>query len=192
MRLSPFIELTGEEKRALLTIARLSIEHGLLEQKPLPVAIATQPTALCEPRGVFVTLLHGVSLRGCIGSMEPDQAMAPAIADSAYGAAFQDPRFRAVSASELDTVRIEISILSHMIELHPADRADLLNSLQPGTDGLLISDGRHRATFLPSVWEQLPEPSQFLEHLLTKAGLAHDYWSDGLRLQRYTTLTFGE
>ena len=192
MPLSPCIELACTEQTALLEIARLSIANGILEQGPLAVNIARQPTALRQQRGVFVTLVQDGSLRGCIGSMEPELAIALAVADSAYSAAFRDPRFNPLGSAELDAVRIEVSVLSPMIDLYPADRADLLASLQPGTDGLLLSEGRHRATFLPTVWDQLPEPKQFLEHLLGKAGLAGDYWSDRLRVQRYTTLTFCE
>lgn len=192
MPLSPCIELTDAQQRELLAIARLAIETGLLEQRPLALDIASLPPALCEQRGVFVTLLLGGILRGCIGSMEPDQAIGPAVADAAYGAAFRDPRFNALSRAELDTLRIEISILSRMVDIQPVDRADLLASLQPGTDGLLIADGRYRATFLPKVWDQLPLPDQFLEHLFIKAGLAADHWSASLRVQRYSTLSFSE
>lgn len=192
MPLSSCIELMDAERAALLDIARLSIVNGLLEQRPLSLDITSQATALRELRGVFVTLLHNGSLRGCIGSMEADCAIALAVADAAYRAAFRDPRFKPVSQAELDAVQIEISILSQLVDTHAASRADLLSSLQPGKDGLLIWQGRHRATFLPTVWEQLPEPDQFLEHLFKKAGLASDYWSDQLRVQRYTTLTFGE
>ena len=87
---------------------------------------------------------------------------------------------------------IEISVLSALQEIQPADRESLLAQLRPGQDGLLLEDGRHRSTFLPKVWEQLPDPEQFLQQLLLKAGLPPDHWSDNLRFQHYSTLSFSE
>ncbi len=131
-------------------------------------------------------------MRGCIGSLEASQPLATAVADAAHGAAFRDPRFARLQAHELDDISIEISVLSAMEPLPVSNRAELLAALQPLHDGLLLQEGQLRATFLPQVWRQLPDPDDFFNHLLTKAGLPVGYWSPNLTFFRYQTLSFGE
>lgn len=186
------IELGQGERRQLPLIARQSIEQGLDVGKALQVNLDTLPPALHVPMGVFVTLTNTGSLKGCIGSMESTDPLAQAVADNAYAAAFMDHRFSPLQAAELDGTDIEISILSPMVPLQVTDRAHLLDTLRPGTDGLLLEDGHHRSTFLPAVWQQLPSAEEFLDHLLSKAGLATDHWSPTLRLYRYETLCLNE
>jgi len=141
---------------------------------------------------VFVTLKKSGALRGCIGTLEADDPLAIAVAKCAVGAALRDPRFPPLEVAELHGVRISISVLERPRPLAVMDREELLATLRPGQDGLLLESGRHRATFLPQVWEQLPEPEQFFAHLLKKAGLAADHWSDELRFQRYGSTNFSE
>lgn len=186
------IKLGQDEQRQLPLIARQSIQRGLDVGTALQVELDSLPPALLTPMGVFVTLTSGGSLKGCIGSMESTDPLAQAVADNAYAAAFRDHRFAPLQATELADTDIEISILSPMVPLRARDRAHLLDTLRPGTDGLLLEDGHHRSTFLPAVWQQLSSPESFFDHLLSKAGLATDHWSPSLRLYRYETLCLSE
>ena len=176
----------------MLGIARKSISGSRRAAHDAHAGQSALSPALAVPRAVFVTLTLEGALRGCIGSMTPEYALARAVAESAFSAAFHDPRFPPLERSEQPEVSIEISVLSDLQEIQPADRQSLLAQLRPGLDGLLLEEGRHRSTFLPQVWEQLPEPEQFLQQLLLKAGLPRDHWSDSLRFQYYSTLSFSE
>ena len=189
---SASIELHPEERDTLLEIARASIDLGLQTGNAMQPDAKQLCGALAEPRAVFVTVTRESRLRGCIGSMEADQALATSVAEAAYGAAFSDPRFPPLEQDELTSVRIGISVLSALEDLEVGNRQALLDQLSPGEDGLMITEGHRRATFLPAVWEQLPLPEQFLQHLMAKAGLPGDHWSPRLRVQRYTTLSFKE
>ncbi len=126
-------------------------------------------------------------MRGCIGTLEAFRPLAEDIAHNAYAAAFQDPRFPPVDASEVDGLDIHLSLLTPAEPMSFQSEQDLLVQLRPGVDGLILAEGGRRGTFLPSVWEQLPEPAQFLEHLKLKAGLPKTYWSDSIRVFRYET-----
>jgi AmmeMemoRadiSam system protein A len=148
--------------------------------------------ALQQQHAVFVTLTRSARLRGCIGTLEPVTPLAIAVADSAHGAAYRDPRFPPMRPDELERTTIEISVLTATRPLAAASREVLLERLRPGVDGLVLQDGRHRSTFLPKVWEQLPDPREFLAQLLAKAGLPADHWSPTLQLHRYGALTFGD
>lgn len=186
MALSASIELGEPAKHCLLTIAR----RAICGQAPLREMPAEEDLRQC--RGVFVTLKKHGALRGCIGQLEAEQPLPTMVTECAAGAAFRDPRFPALQANEVDLVRISISVLSPPQPMVVNDRADLLAQLAPGVDGLVIAEGRHRATFLPSVWEQLPGEVQFLEQLLKKAGLPPDYWSGTLTCSRYSSCNFTE
>ncbi len=192
MALSPCTELQPRDGDKLLDIARDSIGSGLRHGRALDVPAEALSGFLAAPRGVFVTLTRREALRGCIGSMESSEPLAQGVADSAFGAAFRDPRFPRLQAHEFEDTHIEISILSPMEPLAAASREKLLEALKPGVDGLLLEEGHHRSTFLPKVWEQLPDPALFLDHLLAKAGLPGDYWSSTLRFQRYTSTSIAE
>ena len=167
----------------LLALARQAIARrlGLAEPAAVPA-----PASSMEPSPTFVTLTREGRLRGCIGCLEPRQSLPEDIAANAQAAAFQDPRFPPLAPEEFPDIRIEISRLSPATPLHFKDEADAVAQLQPGRDGLILSLGGRSATFLPQVWEQLPEPRDFLSHLKRKAGLPGDYWSDQLQLARYT------
>jgi AmmeMemoRadiSam system protein A len=142
--------------------------------------------ALREPRAVFVTLTLDQVLRGCLGTFESGCALAINVAHYAYAAAFNDPRFSPIIAEELPLLQIHLSILSPLEDMAFASEEDLLRQIRPGQDGLLLEEGGHRGTFLPSVWEDLPEPGEFLRRLKMKAGLPPHYWSPHIRLRRYT------
>lgn len=181
------------EREQMLRLARESIRHGLDTGSPLKVSPDDYPKSLQEARACFVTLTRSGRLRGCIGHLEPVRPLVEDVVGNAFSAAFQDPRFPPLQRPELEEIQIEISVLSEPHPLDFADEADLVRKLRPGTDGLILQGPQgHRGTFLPSVWESLPEPGQFLEHLKQKAGLAGDYWDDGIRVWRYTTEAFSE
>lgn len=180
------------QRRHLLTLARQSIRHGLETGRAPSLDTSAEPPELLVRRAAFVTLELDGQLRGCIGHLEATQPLALDVSDNAFAAAFQDPRFPPVSARELDPLSIKISVLTPAMELSFADEATLLAGIEPGIDGLILADAGRRGTFLPSVWEQLPEPRDFLRRLKEKAGLPADHWSRNLRVWRYRTESFGE
>jgi len=179
-------ETDGTDTPAL-SIAAAAIAHGLAHGAPPPPR-DDYPGALRRPGASFVTLTREGELRGCIGSLEAHRALARDLALNAYAAAFLDPRFPPLRDAEITALSLEIAILNPL-EAFPCDsEAELLARLRPYVDGLVLEEGtRHRATFLPKVWEMLPEPAEFLRELRRKAGLAPGYWSESLRFARYTT-----
>ena len=181
------MSLNKEHQQRLLDLARRSIQHGLQTGRPLKVTLADFPAELTEHRATFVTLQKHHQLRGCIGMLEAVRPLAEDIAENAFLAAFQDPRFPPLADDEFGDLEIHLSILTPAIPVAFTSEQDLISQLQPGIDGLILEEGHRRGTFLPSVWEQLPEPGQFLRHLKQKAGLAPDYWSETIRIYRYRT-----
>ncbi len=184
-------ELAPQRRRHLLTLARQSIHHGLAAGRAPRLDTGAEPPELLVRRAAFVTLELDGRLRGCIGHLEATQPLVLDVSDNAFAAAFQDPRFPPVTAPELDLLSISISVLAPAKELSFADEAGLLASIAPGSDGLILADAGRRGTFLPSVWEQLPEPRDFLRRLKEKAGLPGDHWSPSLRVWCYRTESFG-
>ncbi len=181
---------SASDRQRLLEVARDSIEYGLHKRSAMPVNLSLFPKSLQQPRASFVTVLIDNRLRGCIGHLEATQAMVRDVADNAFAAAYQDPRFPPLTAEELPRIELHISLLSPAEPLPVTAEQELLDQLRPGVDGLILEDGYHRGTFLPSVWEQLPDPSLFIRHLKMKAGLPGDYWSDTIRFSRYTSESF--
>lgn len=180
---------TGTE---LLRLARASIQHGLVHGNPLPVDCDGLPEVLAQPGATFTTLRLDGNLRGCCGTLEAARPLATDVTDSAFRAAFRDARFDPVGTAELAGIRLEVALLSPLEPLAAGDEAELLDRLTPGIDGLVIVEGRRRATFLPKVWESLPQPRHFLAQLRLKCGLPEDYWSERLEFQRYRTTTYAE
>lgn len=172
----------------LLDVARTVIRAGCLGER-LTVRPEEYPEALRAQRACFVTLYVGGELRGCIGSLEAQRALVEDVADNAYAAAFGDPRFPALRLPDVARLEVSLSILSDFEPLVFGTEAELLAQLRVHVDGLVLEEGRHRGTFLPSVWEQLPQPREFLRQLKLKAGLAGDYWSSTLMVRRYTVET---
>jgi AmmeMemoRadiSam system protein A len=180
-----------QEHLSLLQVALSSIESGLRSGTPGAVNIQKHSRELREPRASFVTLKKNQSLRGCIGSLEAHRCLVEDVAFNAFAAAFRDPRFQKLGSEELDFVDIGISVLSPSETLIFDSEQSLLDMLRPGQDGLVLRDGNARGTFLPAVWESLPQPEEFLRQLKIKAGLPADYWSEMLEVWRYTTESFG-
>jgi hypothetical protein len=184
--------LSAADRATLLAVARRSIEHGLSDQSPLEVDPVDYPESLRPVRATFVTLEREGRLRGCIGTLEAREPLVRDVAEHAYAAAFEDPRFMPLRRDELAGLEIHLSILLPAEPLHFGSEDELLAQLRPGVDGLILKLGGRRATFLPSVWETLPDPYIFLAQLKQKAGLPLDFWSPELQAERYTTESFGE
>lgn len=180
-----------EQERILLQLAEASIRHGLEHGRALQPELSDFDPLLCEPGASFVTLLREGELRGCIGSLAALRPLVEDVAENAYAAAFSDPRFYPLQAAELRGLEVHISLLSEDEPIHFSSQNDLIKQLRPGIDGLILEEGFRRGTFLPSVWEQLPDAREFLQHLKLKAGLPINYWSETLRVSRYTTHSFG-
>jgi AmmeMemoRadiSam system protein B/AmmeMemoRadiSam system protein A len=185
--------ISDEDRRVLLDVTRKSLAHGVktgqapnLEYGP---GISQSLTAM---RASFVSLKIAGRLRGCIGTVVAHQALLPDVINNAYKAGFGDPRFGPLTAEELDQLDIEVSLLSFPRIMRFEDEADLVRQVRPDMDGLILQDQGRRGLFLPSVWEGIPKAEDFIRHLKRKAGFGVDHWSDGLRVFRYSTETFGE
>ncbi|CAK0738604.1 AmmeMemoRadiSam system protein A [Gammaproteobacteria bacterium] len=183
-------ELGPEPRRILLDLARTAIDFGLTHGRPLVVVVQEYPPLLREARATFVTLHIKERLRGCIGSLEPHRPLAADVAHNAYAAAFLDHRFTPITSRELGLLDIHISILSLPVPMTFRSESDLLAQIRPGVDGLVLEEQGRRGTFLPSVWESLSNPQDFLSHLKLKAGLPPNHWSQTVRVARYTTESF--
>ena len=178
--------LTPEERALLLQIAGEAIRWGLEAQRPMEVDPEEYSQALRAEGAVFVTLRRGGQLRGCVGSIEPRRSLVEDVARNAHAAAFLDPRFPGLRPEEMEDLELHVSILSPLDPLQVRGRDELIRRLRPGVDGLLLEDPPHRSTFLPQVWDSLPDPERFLSELLLKAGLPADHWSSTLTFHRYS------
>jgi len=182
--------LPADAGTVLTALARGAIARklGVADRAQMP----PRPDWLLEPGASFVTLTIGEALRGCIGSLTAWRALADDVESNAVSAAFRDPRFPPLSKGELADVAVEVSVLAPPEPIAFTYRDDLLRQLRPGVDGLILSGRGQRGTFLPQVWEQLPDPEDFLDHLLRKAGLPSSYWGRDVRVERYTVTAFHE
>jgi MEMO1 family protein len=172
----------------LLSIARGAIEEKLLEKTR---SILDFPW-LGQAGATFVTLTRDGRLRGCIGSLAPQRPLGVDIAENALGAAFRDPRFAALTPEEWPRCRVEVSLLSRPKPLRFADEADLLEQVVPGEDGLILEADGKRGTFLPQVWEGMPDKRVFLRELVKKAGLPPETRLGRCRISRYRVAKFHE
>lgn len=177
-------------RRTLLDTAAASIRAGLDRGTPLLPDVERHVQALRADGASFVTLRRGGELRGCIGTLEPRRPLVEDVADNAYAAAFRDPRFPPLEPGEIDGLDVHVSVIGPCEAIDCRNETDLLRELRPGIDGLVIEDAGRRATFLPSVWDGLPRPRDFLEQLRRKAGLPPGHWSPTFRAWRYTTESF--
>ena len=169
-------KLTAEEKDTLLELARGALEAGVRSQTLPPLDLDALSPRLQAEGASFITLTIDGNLRGCIGALEPYQSLAEDVREHAVAAALQDFRFPNVGPDELPQIAIEVSRLTPPTPLEYTTPEDLLSRLRPGIDGVVLRDGPRRATFLPQVWEKLPDPSDFLANLCYKMGAAPDQW----------------
>lgn len=182
--------LSQEQGQKLVRLARRTIEKKL-GQAPAQEELQSSEQTLDEDIfkvhcGNFVTLKMDTALRGCIGSLEGHVPLAQGVSENAINAAFKDPRFPPMTKEELQRVNIEVSILTEPKPFDYSDSEDLIAKLRPHVDGVIIRKGYATATFLPQVWEQLPNPKSFLNHLCLKAGLGADAW----RKEKLTVFTY--
>lgn len=186
-------DLTEAQGEYLLLEARKTIQDRLSGKKDIPQETKDLPTVFHEKRGTFVTLTTRGNLRGCIGHIIPQESLIDGIRENAINAAFRDPRFSPLTRDEWKNVQVEISILTEPKPLAYTGGKDLLNKLRPGVDGVIIKKGFHQSTFLPQVWEQLPDKKAFLNHLCLKAGLSGNAWETGdLEVSTYQVQAFEE
>ncbi len=185
--------LTEQEGNYLLTVARDTIDRRLVKDKDKGQEDRVISSKFSEKRGTFVTLTIGKALRGCIGHIVPQESLLEGIRVNSINAAFHDPRFRPLSRGEWDKVKIEISVLTDPVPLYFSGVDDLLAKLRPGIDGVIIKKGFHQATFLPQVWDQLPDKREFLTHLCLKAGMDGDAWKkEEIEVMTYQVQSFEE
>lgn len=186
-------ELTLDDRRLLLQIARDAVSRELQGERRRRLDLSEYSPRLRELGACFVTLTKKGDLRGCVGSIEAAQPLVLDVQDRSLAAAFGDPRFPPLSEQELAEVEIEISILTPPRRLQYHDPGDLPGLLRPGVDGVILSHQFRRATFLPQVWEKLPEPEIFLGRLCQKMGMPPDAWKQSLmEVETYQAEKFRE
>ncbi len=185
--------LTFQERETLLKLARETITRAARNQELPVVDLDAVSESLQHDGACFVTVTLGGELRGCIGSLEAQRPLVLDVRENAMGSACRDPRFPPVCPEELDNLHIEISVLSAPQPLSYDGPDDLIAKLRPGVDGVVVERDWHRATFLPQVWEKLPDPLQFIERLCYKAGLSPDaYRRPDLDVYTYQVEEFEE
>ena len=180
--------LETDKGSTLLKLARSEIASKLGHE----VLPSKQASWLSEPGASFVTLTRQGALRGCIGTLEAHRPLGLDVRENAVAAAFHDPRFMPLTVAEFEEIRVEVSLLSPSEPLVVASEEDALAVLRPNVDGVVFEYGHYRSTFLPQVWEQLPDPAEFMAHLKRKAGLPVDFWAEQVRLSRYTVSKWKE
>jgi AmmeMemoRadiSam system protein A len=168
--------LSEDSKRRLLSIARESIASQLRDKIESRIELASLPLDLQAPGACFVTLTRAGDLRGCIGSLEARQPLAADVHEHAADAAFHDFRFAPLTDPEFQDLHIEVSVLSAPVPLQYSNPEELPALLHPGADGVILARGLRRATFLPQVWEKVPDPHSFLDMLCEKMGFDYDLW----------------
>jgi AmmeMemoRadiSam system protein A len=182
--------LERPDRSRLLGLARRSIARGERGAGPGHVPREEWSPALIERRASFVTLTVGDTLRGCRGTVEPRRPLFEDVWENAWASAYTDPRFPPLAEGELASLTVAISVLSALEPIAAADEGGVIESLEPGLDGVLLRCGHSGATFLPVVWETLPEPREFVTHLKAKAGWPASFWSPDIVALRYRTETF--
>lgn len=184
--------LTDEHRRTLLEVAVRTIATAAAgpERPWSEIDAAEFPVELRREGASFVTLYRGQTLRGCRGSILATEPLIANVSRSARAAAFFDERFLPVEFGEVPELDVHISVLGLPARLHVESEAELLRSLRVGVDGLILLEGSRQALFLPSVWNKLPEPRDFVEHLKVKAGLSRTFWSQAMVCERFTVEEF--
>jgi hypothetical protein len=190
MERSRSVELRLTSGALLLDIADAAIVDGLNGLVPTPCDAALLPAELRARRGVFVTLLVGGVLNGCVGTVRGTGPLGQDVGRYAWSSAFADPRLDKLRDTDYDRLVIEVSVLSPLSPIDAVDRSDLLGLLRPNLDGLMLSNGHRQGVFLPTVWEQLPSSADFVDRLQVKAGMVPGSWPAGIRAERFTVEKF--
>ena len=183
--------LGDDHRESLLVVAAETVGRALVAGTQVLPEPGDDP-ALAQPAATFVTLERGEALLGCIGTLQATEALVTSVARNAWNAAFADPRLPSVTPADYQVMSVKVSVLSPLTPMRARSWRDVHRALRPGIDGVLVDAGAHRATLLPSVWEKLPDPAQFLDVLWHKAGLRTRDWLPGTRVQRYTTEEFAD
>lgn len=176
----------NEQGKILLQIARSAISRALHVSGISAAEVDENMPWLSKPGATFVTLTQWGELRGCIGSLQACDPLIEDVSNNAVSAALYDPRFSPLAADELESISLEVSLLSELQPLGFTSEADALAQLRPDIDGVVFEYGPYRSTFLPQVWESFPQPQQFLARLKSKARLSEDFWAEDVKLSRYT------
>ena len=180
--------MSMDKGQILLPLARSAIASALGQAQGAPAHAAW----LQEKGAAFVTLTQGGELRGCIGTLEAHRPLLEDVQANALAAALRDPRFAPLQYAELNYTRVEVSLLSASEAIAFESEQHALAQLRPEVDGIIFEYGHYRSTFLPQVWEQLPDPETFMAHLKHKAGLAPNFWAAGVKLSRYSVSKWKE
>lgn len=175
----------------VLSIARAAIAQAIHVHYE-SIDSETDQLWLLQPGASFVTLMQHGQLRGCIGSLQPYLPLLEDIRKNAVSAALHDSRFLPMTQHEFNSIAIEVSVLSDLHRIDFTDEADAIEQMLPGIDGIVFEYGNCRSTFLPQVWDSIPDPQQFLENLKIKAQLPGDFWAVDIRLFRYTVNSWHE
>lgn len=179
--------LKANFSKLLIQIAKETIKSGIETGEVKKFNTEKLPPVLKESGACFVTLNIEGELRGCIGSVSAHRSLIDDLNNNAFSAAFDDSRFMPLTSDEFEDLTVSISLLSDPVEMNFKNEKELLNSIVPDKDGIIIQDGVNGAVYLPSVWEQLPEKVQFLGSLKQKAGLAKNHFSKSFRAYRFST-----
>ena len=171
----------------LKTAARDALMHSINHSEELTVSLSEFPAALHIHQNTFVTLKYKGQVIGCMGSLEAERPLVNDVVHNAFSASYHDPRFPDPKSIDPEKIEVYISLLSAFEEIWFNSEQELLSKIRPGRDGLLMREGQRQGTFLPAVWESIPDPESFLKELKRKTGLPVDYWSDTIKVYRYTT-----
>lgn len=187
-----WIEVADRHGPELLGTARRSVEHAVRTGTVLEVDATNVAPELGMVAATFVSLHRGDELLGCVGTLAPSRPLISDVVENAAAAVLRDSRCPVLRPGDVDDIRIDISLLTPSERMVVASEADLLAQLRPGIDGVTLEDRGRRGTFLPVVWESVPDPEDFLYELKRKAGLPVDEWSPSIRVSRYRTVTIRE
>lgn len=190
MERSHYMSLAPTQRLELLDLARASIDSALPQGELVRYSGEPFDPTFKRPAASFVTLRIGEDLRGCCGTVEPTRSLCEDVWNNAWASAFADPRFPPLTPNEWRDTHVQISVLSEPERCDVRSEFELLEVLRPGIDGLVLQYGGKRSTFLPAVWEQLPQPADFLRHLKMKAGWPVGFWPADMLVWRYTTESF--
>jgi AmmeMemoRadiSam system protein A len=169
-------QLSPQEREILLSLARETIKDFFAEGKKQNIDLNNYSKILQKNGATFVTLTKHGELRGCVGALEAYQPLVEDVRDHALAAAFEDYRFPPLHPEELADIEIEISRLTPPQPVRYTNSDDLLLKIRPEIDGVILREGPRKATFLPQVWEKLPQPELFLSHLCQKMGSDPNRW----------------